>query len=133
MNAVAQAFVVVTAAVHATAFAWESIFFKQPRVHSGVFKIRTQDVPAAHLWAFNVGFYNLCLAAGLAASLVAYHTGHETVALTLAVYLCISVVILGIVLFISDRMALSRPRGAGVIGAISQTLPPAVVLVALFY
>jgi putative membrane protein len=35
------------------------------------------------------------------------------------------------VLAISDRMALSRERGAGVAGAISQSVPPLVALVAV--
>ena len=39
--------------------------------------------------------------------------------------------IAGIVLFVSDRMALSRPRRTGVGGAIGQSLPPLVALIAL--
>lgn len=37
----------------------------------------------------------------------------------------------GIALFVSDRLALSRSRGAGVGGAISQSAPPLVALIGL--
>lgn len=37
----------------------------------------------------------------------------------------------GSVLFVADRMALGRPRGTGVGGALGQAVPPLVALVAL--
>jgi putative membrane protein len=36
----------------------------------------------------------------------------------------------GIVLFVADRMALGRPRGKGVGGALAQGVPPLIALVA---
>jgi len=36
----------------------------------------------------------------------------------------------GIVLFISDRLAMSRPKGKGVGGAFAQSTPPLISLVA---
>jgi len=36
----------------------------------------------------------------------------------------------GIVLFISDRLAMSRPQGKGVVGAICQSTPPLIALIA---
>jgi putative membrane protein len=44
-------------------------------------------------------------------------------------YACGFMAAAGVALFASDRMALSRPRGAGVVGSLSQFLPPLVVLV----
>ncbi|ROP36371.1 hypothetical protein [Saccharothrix texasensis] len=37
----------------------------------------------------------------------------------------------GIGLAVSDRLASSRPKGAGVVGAIAQLTPPLVAVVAL--
>lgn len=48
----------------------------------------------------------------------------------LVVYTCVFMLLAGIALFASDRMALSRPRGTGVGGALAQSLPPLVALVA---
>jgi putative membrane protein len=44
-------------------------------------------------------------------------------------YACGFMAAAGVVLFVSDRMALSRPRGSGVGGALAQFLPPLLVLV----
>ena len=44
--------------------------------------------------------------------------------------ICLFMFLSGIVLYIADRMALSRPR-ARVSGALGQSLPPLVALIAL--
>jgi putative membrane protein len=36
----------------------------------------------------------------------------------------------GLILFVADRMALSRPRGTGVSGAIGQALPALITFLA---
>ncbi|WP_236594896.1 hypothetical protein [Saccharothrix sp. 6-C] len=43
----------------------------------------------------------------------------------LVLYTCGFMVPAGIGLAVSDRLALSRPKGAGVVGAIAQLTPPA--------
>ena len=100
-------------------------------MHQGVFGTATADVPAVRLWAFGVGFYNLFLACGVVAGVVAWAVGQEAVGRALVFYICLFMFLSGIVLFVADRMALSRPRGAGVSGALGQSLPPLVALVAL--
>jgi putative membrane protein len=130
MNPVVWAFALVAAAVHVLAFAWETLLFRRPGVHRGVFAIDSADVPPVLLWAFNVGFYNLFLACGTVAGLVAWSAGAEQAGRALVLYTCAFMALAGVALFASDRMALSRPRGTGVGGALAQSLPPLVALVA---
>ena len=131
MTIVAQIAALVAAGVHLLAFVWESVLFRAPSVHEGIFRIPGRDVPAAHLWAFNVGFYNLFLGSGAIAGVVLWWAGHDTPGRTLVVYTCLFMFLAGIALAVSDRMALSRQRGDGVVGALSQSVPPLVALIAL--
>jgi putative membrane protein len=128
---VAQIATLVAAGVHLLAFVWESVLFRAPSVHEGIFRIPGRDVPAAHLWAVNVGFYNLFLGSGAIAGVVLWWAGHDTPGRTLVVYTCLFMFLAGIALAVSDRMALSRQRGDGVVGALSQSVPPLVALIAL--
>ena len=130
MTVVVWIFALLTALVHITAFAWETLLFQRPGVHHGVFAIPTADVRPVRLWAFNVGFYNLFIACGLIVGVIAWMTGNETTGRALVVYLCLFAFLAGIVLFVSDRLALGRPRGTGVGGALSQGVPPLIALVA---
>jgi putative membrane protein len=80
--------------------------------------------PAAgvRLWAFNQGFYNLFLAVGPVAGLIAYYAGHQSVGRALVIYGCAFMAACGAVLFVSDRR-LWR-------GMIGQSGPPLVALIA---
>jgi|SRR4051812_12653745 putative membrane protein len=131
MTAVVWVFALLAAAVHLLAFAWETLLFRRPGVHQGVFAIPGDDVPPVMLWAFNVGFYNLFLGSGTVAGVLAWAAGEETVGRTLVGYTCVFMLLAGVALFASDRLALSRPRGAGLGGAVAQALPPLVALVAM--
>lgn len=131
MTVLAWIATLVTATVHILVFVGESLLFQHPRVHQGVFSVPTADVPPVRLWAFNVGFYNLFLGCGMIAGVITWAAGNEAVGRALVLYTCLFVFLAGIVLFVSDRMALSRPRGTGVGGAIGQSVPPLVALVAL--
>ncbi|MFF0818173.1 DUF1304 domain-containing protein [Rhodococcus sp. NPDC003318] len=131
MNAVAQVAALVTAAVHLLVFVWETVLFTRPAIHRDLFRIPEEDLPAARLWAFNVGFYNLFLGSGAVAGVVLWWAGQHTAGRTLVIYTCAFAFLAGLALAASDRMALSRPRGSGVVGAISQSGPPLVALIAL--
>lgn len=130
MTVVVWIFALVAALVHILAFVWETVLFQRPGVHQGVFAIPTADVPPVRLWAFNVGFYNLFIAGGLIGGVIIWMNGNEPVGRALVIYLCLFAFLAGIVLFASDRLALSRPRGTGVGGALSQGVPPLVALTA---
>jgi putative membrane protein len=131
MTVLAWIATLVTATVHILVFVGESLLFQHPRVHQGVFSVPTADVQPVRLWAFNVGFYNLFLGCGMIAGVITWAAGNEAVGRALVLYTCLFVFLAGIVLFVSDRMALSRPRGTGVGGAIGQSVPPLVALIAL--
>ena len=131
MTLVVWIFALLAAVVHVLAFTWEVILFQRPGVHQGVFRIPTADVPAVRLWSFNVGFYNLFLALGMITGVIAWIAGYDTTGRILVTYICVFMFLAGIVLFISDRLGLSRPRGSGVGGALSQSLPPLIALVAI--
>ena len=130
MTVVVWIFALIGAAEHLLAFAWEVLLFERPGVHRGIFGTPTNDVPAVRLWSFNVGFYNLFLASGAIAGVIFWIAGNEDVGRPLVIYTCLFMILAGIVLFVSDRMALGRPRGNGVGGALAQSGPPLVALVA---
>jgi putative membrane protein len=131
VNAVAQVAAAVAVLVHLTAFVWETLLFRRPGVHWGVFKVPTEDVRPVRLWSFNVGLYNLFLGSGTAIGLVALNTGAEAVGRALVFYTCGFMVLAGIGLAVSDRLAMSRPKGTGMGGAIAQTTPALVAIIAL--
>jgi putative membrane protein len=99
-------------------------------IHEGVFHIASADLPAIRLWSFNVGFYNLFLAAAPVAGVIALHAGDQAVGRALVIYGCSFMVLAGIVLAVSDRMGLGRARGTGLSGALGQGVPPMIALVA---
>ncbi|MFC4470548.1 DUF1304 domain-containing protein [Streptomyces xiangluensis] len=130
MTAVVWTFALLAAVLHIVAFVWEALLLQRPGVHQGVFSIPAADVAAVRLWAFGVGFYNLFLACGTVAGVIAWSTGYETVGQALVIYTCLFMFLSGIVLFIADRLAMGRERGTGLSGALAQSLPPLTALVA---
>ncbi|MCE6995201.1 DUF1304 domain-containing protein [Saccharothrix sp. S26] len=131
MTVVAQVAAGVAAAIHVLVFVWETLLFRRPGVHWGVFKVPARDVEPVRLWSFNVGLYNLFLASGTVVGLIALNAGDEPVGRALLYYTCGFMVLAGIGLGVSDRLAMSRAKGAGVGGAIAQITPALVAIVAL--
>jgi putative membrane protein len=131
VNIVAQVAAAVAVLVHLTAFAWETLLFRRPGVHRDIFKIPTGDVEPVRMWAFNVGIYNLLLASGTVIGLIAVNTGEETIGRAFVLYTCSFMALAGVGLGVSDRLAMSRPKGAGVVGTIAQLVPPLVAIIAL--
>ncbi|HEU5110334.1 MAG TPA: DUF1304 domain-containing protein [Micromonosporaceae bacterium] len=120
MSVVTQVFAVVAVVFHVTAFVLESFLFRRTAVQ--VFLLgKPEPAPGVRLWAFNQGFYNLFLAAGPAAGLIAYHAGRVDVGRALVIYGCAFMAACGVVLFASDRR-LWR-------GMLGQSVPPLVALV----
>lgn len=130
MTGVVWGFALLAAVLHILVFVWEALLFHRPGVHGGVFSTPAADVPAIRLWAFGVGFYNLFLAAGLIIGVLLWAAGEEPVGRALVIYICLFMFLSGIVLLIADRLAMSRPRGTGISGALAQGGPPLVALVA---
>ncbi len=121
MNLVAQIFAIVAVLFHVMAFVMESFLFHRRDVQ--VFMLgHPEPSPAVRLWAFNQGFYNLFLAAGPVAGLIAYHGGHVQTGRALVIYGCAFMAACGVVLFASDRR-LWR-------GMLGQSGPPLIALIA---
>jgi putative membrane protein len=138
MTVVVWIFALLTALIHIMVFTWEALLIRLPAIHRGIFGVPDEDVPAVRLWAFGVGFYNLFLGCGLIIGVVAWWTGQVVVGRTLVTYLCWVVFLAGIVLLIADRLGFYRERGnaaigQGVIGAIGQSTPPLIALIALLF
>jgi putative membrane protein len=123
-------FALLAGVIHIVVFVFEALLIQRPSIHWGVFKVPSRDVPAIRLWAFGVGFYNLFLGIGMVAGVIAWIAGYDTVGKTLVIYLCLVMVFAGLVLFIANRLALSRPRGADKFGPWGQATPPLIALLA---
>lgn len=122
MNLVAQVFVVVAVLFHVMAFVMESFLFHRAGVRT-LLVGSPEPAESVRVWAFNQGFYNLFLAAGPVAGLIAHYAGDTAVGRALVIYGCAFMAGCGIVLFISNRK-LWR-------GMIGQSGPPLIALIAL--
>lgn len=121
MNLVVQLFAVLAALFHVGAFVLESFLFHRPSVQTFLLG-RPEPASGVRLWAFNQGFYNLFVAAGLAVGLIALHTGHVEAGRALVLYCCAFMAACGLVLLVSDRRLWRS--------TIGQSGPPLVALVA---
>lgn len=122
MNLVTQLSATIAVLFHVVAFVLESLFFHRPSVQTFLLG-KPEPAAGVRLWAFNQGFYNLFLAAGPVAGLIAYHAGHESVGRALVIYGCAFMAACGVVLFISDRRLWRSMLG--------QSGPPLIALIAL--
>jgi putative membrane protein len=129
VSVVAQIAAVGAVLVHLVVWVWEAFLIH--RVHQTVFGQPASDVPAIRLWAFGVGFYNLFLACGLIAGLIAVHSGHELVGRTLVIYVSWFMLLGSVVLAVADQLAMSRPRNQAWGGVAAEGVPPLVVLLFL--
>ena len=121
MNLVAQVFILVAVLFHVTAFVLESFLFHRVDVQTFMLG-RPEPGEGVRLWAFNQGFYNLFLALGPAAGLIAHYAGYTAVGRALVIYGCAFMAGCGIVLFVSNRK-LWR-------GMLGQSGPPLAALIA---
>ncbi|HEX5347437.1 MAG TPA: DUF1304 family protein [Pseudonocardiaceae bacterium] len=70
------------------------------------------------------------LGSGAIAGVISWIAGNETVGRTLVIYTCLFMFLSGLVLLIADRLELGRARGKGLGGALAQSVPPLVALIA---
>lgn len=122
MTILALVFLGLAAAIHVFIFWLESVVWTTPRARK-VFDTTPESAASTRQLAYNQGFYNLFLAIGAVASVVATASGFRPVALALACASAGSMVAAALVLAASDRTKL-RP-------ALIQGVPPAVGLLAL--
>lgn len=109
MNLTTQILALLAALLHVGIFGMESVWFKRPSVYRRFGARNEAEAAACRLFAFNQGFYNLFLAAGVIIGLVLLHAGgNATVATTLVLFGCACMVSAGIVLRVSGGSRLLR-------------------------
>lgn len=112
---ISYVFFFAAAIIHIFFFILESVLFQKSNGYK-YFKMKKEDHAAVKPWAFNQGFYNLFLAVGMLIGLY-YVTQLEIRMAGMMVSFCgLSMVIAGIVLFLTDR----KMRR----GALIQAVPP---------
>ncbi len=114
---------VAAALLHVLFFLLESAWWMKPAVHRGTFGLTTEIAAGARLLAFNQGFYNLFLAAGVAARFLTPPFGLAREGLAVATFALLSMLAASLVLLFSKPSAW---RGAAIQGG-----PPALALATL--
>jgi putative membrane protein len=110
--------------IHVLFFCMESLWWTRPAVYRR-FRSTEAQAHATRSLAFNQGFYNLFLAAGVFAGLALSETGHHREGIVLVAWNCLSMLAAAVVL------AASSP--GMVRGALIQGLPPLVFLAGIAY
>lgn len=114
----------VAALIHVWFFALESLLFERPTVFRR-FGIRSaEDAAVVRPMAFNQGFYNLFLAAGVLGGLLLVGTGQEVAGRAIVLFACSCMVGAGVVLVATNRRFLTA--------AALQAGPPLMALIAAF-
>ena len=115
---------VLAGVIHVLFFCMESLWWTRPAVYRR-FRSTEAQAQVTRSLAFNQGFYNLFLAAGVFGGLALTETGHYRAGLILIGWNCLSMLAAAVVL------AASSP---GMIrGALIQGLPPLVFLAGALY
>ncbi|MFI7481917.1 DUF1304 family protein [Kocuria sp. M1R5S2] len=121
MNLLSQIITGIYALVLIAVFVMEAFFYHRQELYKFT-RIEPENVDALRVSAINIGFYNLTYALGLITGLVLLQTEWTEAGRALVLFGCAAHVLLGIVLYISERRLWP--------GALLQSLPPMIVLVA---
>lgn len=114
MNGVAQGLALTAAAIHVVVGLMESFFLRYPAIATFLHQ-RVEDLPVLRIWTFNQGFYNVFLAAGIVAGVVALHAGDVAAGRALVTYCCCFMIACSVVLLVSSRRHWDGTLGQGVI------------------
>jgi putative membrane protein len=115
---------VLAGVIHVLFFCMESLWWTRPAVYRR-FRSTEAQAQATKNLAFNQGFYNLFLAAGVFAGLSLTETGHYRAGVILVAWNCLSMLAAAVVLAASSP-AMMR-------GALIQGLPPLIFVAGLVY
>ena len=122
MNPIALVAAGIAAAIHVFFFVLESLWFTRPETYRR-FNVESQrDAELLRPLAFNQGFYNLFLAVGAAAGIVAVLLGRVEIGRTLVLFTCGSMALAGGVLVVTDRRLIGS--------AMIQSIAPLVAIAA---
>ena len=112
------------ALIHLWFFALESVLFSRPTVFRRFGLRSAEDAAIVRPMAFNQGFYNLFLAAGIVGGLVLVASGQRDAGRAIVLFACACMVGAGFVLYATDRRFLTA--------AAIQAGPPLLALVSAF-
>jgi len=125
MHVIAIAAAAIAGLIHVYFFVMESLWFMRPAIY-GRFGLDSHDEAAVvKSWAYNQGFYNLFLAAGVAFGLALLGVGNVEAGRAVTLFACGSMLAAGIVLFLHDRRFL---RAAAI-----QAVPPLVAVLGIVF
>jgi putative membrane protein len=106
MPVLAQVFAALAALLHVVFFSFESVLFGRAAIQKRFF-VEASQAPAVRPWALNQGFYNLFLALGVFAGLLALHGAFRIDgARALVRFCCASMTGAGLVLALTDKRLL---------------------------
>ena len=114
----------IAALVHVWFFALESLLFERPTVFRRFGVRSAEDAAIVRPMAFNQGFYNLFLAAGIGVGLLLIATAQGPAGRAIVLFACACMVGAGVVLLATNRRFLAA--------AALQAGPPLVAIVAAF-
>ena len=112
----------VAAAIHAWFFVLESLWFMRPAVFRRFGVASEEQARVVRSFAYNQGFYNLFLAAGVPIGFVLVATGRADAGRGIVLFACASMVSAGVVLVTHNR-AFAR-------AAAIQLVPPLLAILA---
>jgi putative membrane protein len=115
---------VAAALIHLWFFALESVLFSRPTVFRRFGLRSAEDAAIVRPMAFNQGFYNLFLAAGIVGGVVLAASGQRDAGRAIVLFACACMVGAGLVLYATDRRFLTA--------AAIQAGPPLLALVTAF-
>jgi len=125
MHPIAIAAAVVAALVHAWFFVLESLWFMRPTVWRRFGIASEADATIVRSFAYNQGYYNLFLTAGVAIGLALVATGDPVAGRAITLFACGSMIAAGVVLVLHNPSFL---RAAAI-----QVLPPLSAVLAILF
>jgi putative membrane protein len=123
MHPIALAAALLAGLVHVWFFAMESVWFLRPTVWRRFGLSSDTEARVVKSWAYNQGFYNLFLAAGVAIGLALGPAGEPVAGRTLVLFACGSMIAAAVVLVLHRRELLR----AGLV----QGLPPLIAVLGI--
>jgi len=123
MHPVAVLAALIAALVHVWFFGMESVWFLRPGVWRRFGLASDAEARVVRAWAYNQGFYNLFLAAGVAIGLGLVAAGDATTGRALVLFACGSMIAAAVVLVLHRRELLRA--------ALLQGLPPLVAVLGI--
>jgi putative membrane protein len=123
MHTIAIVAAAIAALIHVYFFVLESLWFMRPAVWVRFGIDSDEDAAVTRSFAYNQGFYNLFLAAGVVLAFALVAIGDPVSGRAIALFSCGSMMAAGVVLFLHNRRFL--------FAAAIQSVPPFVAIVAI--